>query len=132
MLTRLVNRSEAALDRILPPHRYRAVLPSDLPPTLRYHAGLPPDLFPPVPCGSKHVIILVRLRRCSYGGETESPSGTAPYHLAFTRYCYYQYCMLNDEAGGQGKTHILRNVDCKIQRGGGAMKEMLNAKNIIN
>jgi len=32
---------------------------------------------------------------------------------------------------GPGENHRLRNIDCKIQRGGVATKEALNAKNSI-
>jgi len=32
--------------------------------------------------------------------------------LVFTRYCYYQYCMLNDKAGKPGGNRILRSIDC--------------------
>jgi len=28
--------------------------------------------------------------------------------LAYTRYCYYQSCMLNGKIGGAGENHILR------------------------
>jgi len=51
--------------------------------------------------------------------------------LALTRYCYSQYCVLNGKRGGAGGNHILRNIDCNTQRGGGAIKEVLNAKNCI-
>ena len=36
--------------------------------------------------------------------------------------------------GGAGGDHVLRNIDCKVQRGGGgiAIKEVLNAKNGID
>jgi len=55
--------------------------------------------------------------------------------LAFTRYCDYQYCVLNDKTGGQGEHHILRNIDRVLiakYNGGGAIKEMLNATNSID
>jgi len=47
---------------------------------------------------------------------------------AFIRYCHNQYCMLNDRGGN----HKLRNVDCKINRPGVAIKEVLTAKHIID
>ena len=55
-------------------------------------------------------------------------------HLAFTQYCHYQYCMLTGKTGGHGGNHIhiLRNIDCKIQRLGGAIKEVVNAENSID
>ena len=42
--------------------------------------------------------------------------------------------MLNGKTGGgAGGNHILRNSDCKIKpRGGGAMKEVLNANNRVD
>ena len=40
--------------------------------------------------------------------------------------------MLNGKPGGARESHILRNIDCKIQRGGFAIKEVLNAKNSID
>jgi len=52
------------------------------------------------------------------GGRGNTSASRQP-ELAFARYCYYQYCMLNGKAGGQKKNLVLRNVDCKIQRGGG-------------
>jgi len=52
--------------------------------------------------------------------------------LAFPRYCYYQYCVLNGITGRPGGEHILRNIDCEIQRGGVAMNEVLNAKDSID
>jgi len=56
-----------------------------------------------------------------------------PHHaVAFTQYCRYQYCMLNGKAGGAGESHRMRNIDCKIQRGRGAIQEVLNAKNSID
>jgi len=39
--------------------------------------------------------------------------------------------MLNGEIRGHGGDHILRDIDCKIHRGAGAIKEVLNAKNGI-
>jgi len=38
--------------------------------------------------------------------------------LAFIRYFYYQYCMLNGKTGEPGGNCILRNIDRNIQRGG--------------
>jgi len=40
--------------------------------------------------------------------------------------------MLNGNTGGAGGNHILRNIDCEIQRGGVAIKEVLDAKNSID
>ena len=42
----------------------------------------------------------------------------------------YQYCMLNGNTRGLGGTHILPNIDCKIQRG--AVKEVSSTKNSID
>ena len=52
--------------------------------------------------------------------------------LAFTRYCYYQYCMWNGKTGEAGGSRILRNMYCNIERGGVAIHEVLNAKNSID
>ena len=40
--------------------------------------------------------------------------------------------MLNGKTGGAGGNRILRNIDCKIQREGGAIKDMLNAESKID
>ena len=39
---------------------------------------------------------------------------------------------VNGKTGGAGGTHLLHNKDRKIQREGGAMKEVVNAKNRID
>jgi len=54
-----------------------------------------------------------------------------PFSLAFTRYCHYQYCMLNGKTGRTEGNHILRNIDCEVQRGGGALKKVLNDTDMI-
>ena len=57
---------------------------------------------------------------------------TSPHtDFAYTRYCHYQYSMLNGNTGGAGGNHISRNIEYKIQRGG-VVKEVLNAKNSID
>ena len=39
--------------------------------------------------------------------------------LAFTRYCYYQYCMLNNKTGGRGETVYCAILISKYNGGGG-------------
>jgi len=39
---------------------------------------------------------------------------------------------LNGNTGGAGGNHILRNIDCTTQRGGGAIKKVMNARNSID
>jgi len=50
--------------------------------------------------------------------HTSRKVGPEPEPLAFTRYCYYQYCMLNGETWGPGGNRLLRNVDYTIHPGG--------------
>jgi len=40
--------------------------------------------------------------------------------------------MLNGKTGGAGANHIMCNIDCKIQRGGGAIDEVMDAKYSID
>jgi len=43
--------------------------------------------------------------------------------LAFARHCQYQCRVLNGTTGGGAVgNHMLRNIDCKLQRGGGGQK----------
>jgi len=52
------------------------------------------------------------------GGRAGRRRGSGDGVIGLHRYCYYQYCMLNGRTGGAGGNHILRDIDCKIQRGG--------------
>ena len=68
--------------------------------------------------------IKVARRRCvppnatQVEGDGRRDGVDSPPRLAFTRYCYYQYFMLNGTPRGAGGNCILRNMDCKIQGGG--------------
>ena len=95
----------------------------------QYHVSPPTPRY----CNIYHTILAMTIS-CKGQFSTWPPTRlTETCSLGVTRYCQYQYqsCMLNEQdGGGAGVKHTLRNIDYKTQRG--QLKEVVVAENGID
>ena len=90
-----------------------AILLHDYPAVYDSPSDLPFVCYTPYNIGNNNIV---------YRPSEEQPRRPGAWsgsESAFTRYFYYQYCMVNGQIGGAGRNHMLRNIACNTTEGGG-------------